>query len=573
MAAAPDPVLVESVAAMVARCLRGAVAALGGEDQLGPRTLVALRRAIDAEDGAALALLDALARAGAERPAHHPIAFNAARERVEVTAVATQRPPVAAAPPPAPPLPAPTPTPPEEEAKDDESPAAPEDVAEEDESLAPVLKKLCVSTCEVTFILVFPYDAVDLYAVEYMDYRARIVKWTNRNAGYVGETVCFLSTKQPEFTLEVAVGAKLGVYDPIGCALCEPFVAFHDVVEYVEMGTGTIAARDAARTVSVDAAAALYIAPGGPRTTVPSSWAATDCRYPWFGGLFDCDGSLSVTVKASDDPDMLAIKAEVIIEQRLSRNSLPFMAWAANEMGTDAKMYARLSNLYDVERGDDAREYVGVRVKGTGPKALEFLKKLEPHVGIKLEVGAAVEAAEHGLLFQGCGSGNGLRRYSGQPKDAVFWRAIGVRSDLVAFCARVKTEAGQLSEDELRARMPYRRTGVVDVARLGAYFGGLVSGDACASRGFLEIAQSYKAFLNVVSEDLNAAFGTDFRVYESSKTGSEHTKKTPFKARSARTAANEAGNKKLARAALGNMPMCDESKRAALQRIIDGAAK
>jgi len=94
MAAAPDPVLVESAAAMVARCLRGAVAALGGEDQLGPRTLAALRRAIDAEDGAALALLDALARAGAERPAHHPIAFDAARERVEVTAVATRRPPV-----------------------------------------------------------------------------------------------------------------------------------------------------------------------------------------------------------------------------------------------------------------------------------------------------------------------------------------------------------------------------------------------------------------------------------------------------------------------------------------------
>ena len=211
----------------------------------------------------------------------------------------------AASPTPAPPRPAPTPTPPEEEAKDDESPAAPEDVAEEDEpptprdeeaeedkSLAPVLKKLCVSTCEVTFILVFPYDAVDLYAVKYMDYRARIVKWTNRNAGYVGETVDFLSTFNPEFTLKVAVLAKLSVYDPIGCPLLEPFVAFHDVVEYVEMGTGTIAARDAARTVSVDAAAALYIAPGGPRTTVPSSWAATDCRYSWFGGLFDCDGSL-----------------------------------------------------------------------------------------------------------------------------------------------------------------------------------------------------------------------------------------------------------------------------------------
>ena len=186
---------------------------------------------------------------------------------------------------------------------------------------------------------------------------------------------------------------------------------------------------------------------------------------------------------------------------------------------------------------------------------------------------AAVDAADEGMLFEG--QGHGLFPYSHyynpKPKDAAFWRAIDVRNDLVTFCEGVKTEAGQLSEDELRARMPYRRTGVVDVARLGAYFGGLVSGDACASRGALIITQSYKAFLNVVSEDLNAAFGTDFRVYEKEKT--ENSKKTPFEARSSRTAANEAGNKKLARAALRNMPMCDESKRAALQRVIDGAAK
>ena len=64
---------------------------------------------------------------------------------------------------------------------------------------------------------------------------------------------------------------------------------------------------------------------------------------------------------------------------------------------------------------------------------------------------------------------------------------------------------------------------------------------------------------------------TSSRVYEKEKT--ENSKKTPFEAQSSRAAANEAGNKKLARAALRNMPMCDESKRAALQRVIDGAAK
>ena len=97
---------------------------------------------------------------------------------------------------------------------------------------------------------------------------------------------------------------------------------------------------------------------------------------------------------------------------------------------------------------------------------------------------------------------------------------------------------------------------------LAKTFGGFLSGDASAKADLsFYIAQSYEAFLDVISEDLNATFGTTFAVYQK-----EHTAlsvKQPFYAQSK----NRAGNRELARAVLRTgFPTCC-SKLAALQAI------
>ena len=101
---------------------------------------------------------------------------------------------------------------------------------------------------------------------------------------------------------------------------------------------------------------------------------------------------------------------------------------------------------------------------------------------------------------------------------------------------------------------------------LAKTFGGFVSGDASAKKdGSFLIAQSYEAFLDVFSQDLNDTFGTTFSVYQTAKTSL--SVKQPFEAKST----NRAGNRELARAVLRTcFPTCCP-KLAALQAIANSS--
>jgi hypothetical protein len=138
---------------------------------------------------------------------------------------------------------------------------------------------------------------------------------------------------------------------------------------------------------------------------------------------------------------------------------------------------------------------------------------------------------------------------------------------LAEACAKVKTEAGQQTHAELRAWRPYLDAqGRVDRDQLAKTFGGFLAGDASAEEDLsLSIGQSYEAFLDVFAEDLNATFGTTFRVFQKSHT--EVSVKQPFGARSY----DRTGNRALARAVLRTgFPTCNE-KLPALRAIANSA--
>ena len=101
---------------------------------------------------------------------------------------------------------------------------------------------------------------------------------------------------------------------------------------------------------------------------------------------------------------------------------------------------------------------------------------------------------------------------------------------------------------------------------LAKTFGGFLSGDASAEADLsFSIGQSYEAFLDVISEDLNATFGTTFAVYQMPHTAL--SVKQPFVAQSY----DRAGNRELARAVLRTcFPTCCP-KLAALQAIANSS--
>ncbi|KAH8091884.1 hypothetical protein JL720_5456 [Aureococcus anophagefferens] len=125
---------------------------------------------------------------------------------------------------------------------------------------------------------------------------------------------------------------------------------------------------------------------------------------------------------------------------------------------------------------------------------------------------------------------------------------------------------GDIQERD-RERLAYLdQHGRIVADDLAKTFGGFLSGDASAKADLsFNIVQSYEPFLDVISEDLNATFGTTFVVYQESHTAL--SVKQPFEA----VSYNRTGNRALARAVLRTcFPTCCP-KLAALQAIADSS--
>ena len=277
---------------------------------------------------------------------------------------------------------------------------------------------------------------------------------------------------------------------------------------------------------------------GGGCTVVPRSLAFhREVSLHHVGGLLASDQSTSFTMHR----DGRSYEFHCDLRQLRSSGSVAMAARLAEMIGgTRAVLLTQCAS--GLGKDYDGRECQLVKVRI--PSSLEWIRLIAPYMWPKQEFTLILRAVDEAGLFRGS-------RSSKEEIDS--W--VNARVKLVEACAKVKTEAGQQTHAELRAWRPYLDArGRIVRDDLAKTFGGFLDGDASAKADLsFSIAQSYEAFLDVISEDLNATFGTTFGVYPM-----PHTKvsvKQPFRALSH----NRAGNRALARAVLRTgFPTCSE---------------
>ncbi|KAH8075556.1 hypothetical protein JL721_1569 [Aureococcus anophagefferens] len=383
---------------------------------------------------------------------------------------------------------------------------------------------------------------------------ARVVVWVERRCGLTGETKFILRPDSPTKDFKVTTGTFVAVYDPRGCVLVERFAAEKGRTLSIPVRVGDVAERDRLRTLSLDVAGSLetYVAPNdGGRTVVPRSLAFhREVSLHHVGGLLASDQSTSFTMHRNGR----SYEFHCDLRQLRSSGSVAMAARLAEMIGgTRAVLLTQCAS--GLGKDYDGRECQLVMV-GI-PSSLEWIRLIAPYMWPKQEFTLILRAVDEAGLFRGKGGS------SKEETDA--W--VNARVKLVEACAKVKTEAGQQTHAELRAWRPYLDArGRIVRDDLAKTFGGFLDGDASAKADLsFSIAQSYEAFLDVISEDLNATFGTTFSVYPM-----PHTKvsvKQPFRALSY----NRTGNRALARAVLRTgFPTCSE-KYPALRAIANSS--
>jgi len=389
-------------------------------------------------------------------------------------------------------------------------------------------------------VLALDDDGGDDYPDELPTWFARVVVWVERRCGLTGETKFLLRPDAPSKELKVTTGTFVAVYDPRGCVLVERFAAHEPTTLSIPVRVGDVAERDRLRTLSLDVAGSLetYVAPNdGGRTVVPRSLAFhREVSLHHVGGLLASDQSTSFTMHR----DGRRYKFECDLRQLRSSGSVAMAARLAEMIGgTPAVLSTQCASGLGKDYDGHECQLVSVRI----PSSLESIRLLAPYMWPKQEFTLILRAVDEAGLFR---TGNTKR-----VPDA--W--VSARVKLVEACAKVKTEAGQQTHAELRAWRPYLDAhGRIVRDDLAKTFGGFLAGDASAQANLsFSIAQSYETFLDVISEDLNATFGTTFSVLRA-----PHTKvsvKQPFRARSC----NRTGNRALARAVLRTgFPTCSE---------------
>ncbi|KAH8089987.1 hypothetical protein JL720_6283 [Aureococcus anophagefferens] len=371
---------------------------------------------------------------------------------------------------------------------------------------------------------------------------ARVVVWVERRCGLTGETKFILRPDSPTKDFKVTTGTFVAVYDPRGCVLVERFAAEKGRTLSIPVRVGDVAERDRLRTLSLDVAGSLetYVAPNdGGRTVVPRSLAFhREVSLHHVGGLLASDQSTSFTMHRNGR----RYKFDCDLRQLRSSGSVAMAARLAEMIGgTRAVLLTQCASGLGKDYDGRECQLVMVRI----PASLEWIRLIAPYMWPKQEFTLILRAVDEAGLFRGKGGS--------QKEETDAW--VGARVKLAEACAKVKTEAGQQTHAELRAWRPYLDArGRIVRDDLAKTFGGFLDGDASAQADLsFSIAQSYEAFLDVISEDLNATFGTTFSVIRV-----PHTKvsvKQPFKALSY----NRAGNRALARAVLRTgFPTCNE---------------
>ncbi|KAK7231485.1 hypothetical protein SO694_0025900, partial [Aureococcus anophagefferens] len=325
---------------------------------------------------------------------------------------------------------------------------------------------------------------------------ARVVVWVRRRCGWTGETACLLRPDVPSKELKAKAGTFVAVYDPCGCVLVERFAAEKGRTLSIPVRVGDVAERDRLRTLSLDVAGSLetYVAPNaGGRTVVPRSLAFhREVSLHHVGGLLASDQGTSFTMRS----DGRAYKFECDLRQLRSSGSVAMAARLAEMIGgTRAVLFTQFASGLGEDYDGRECQLVMVRI----PPSLEWIRLIAPYMWPKQEFTLILRAVDEAGLFRGS-------RSSKEEIDS--W--VGARVKLAEACAKVKTEAGQQTHAELRAWRPYLDAqGRVDRDQLAKTFGGFLDGDASARADLsFSIAQSYETFLDVISEDLNATFGT-----------------------------------------------------------------
>jgi len=295
------------------------------------------------------------------------------------------------------------------------------------------------TTVQITFTLDFDaFLGEENYPKDPAAFKAKVVQWFERRVGLTGEAVGkFLTQEKPTKVVIVAPGTKLAVYDPRGCVLVPQLVATATRKVVVPVFMGDIQERDRERLASLAVCGSLvhtYVGRNeGVRTRIPSSFAYSgELTDPWLGAMAASDLGTCFVMRGK----RYTFTAD--LKQARTPGSVAMLAKIAAMFGTHAVLCTQKSDI----AGYESREAQLVMVKL--PYRLDWIRRLEPYFWPKQELTLLLAAVEKAGLFRGEPGGSGVPQ-----------RWVDARLNLAADFARVKTEAGQQTHSELRARRRY----------------------------------------------------------------------------------------------------------------------